>query len=214
MQLGTTRRIAFGTLAVLAGASLCGWLLLFSLPTSEPNLLFTELRLQPGSTVAEIGAGDGSFTVQAARWVGPAGRVYSTEIKPKKRKKIAQAAQAAGVANVTVVEALAASANLPQSCCDAVFMRRVYHHVSQRKPFARSLFDAVKSGGRLAIVDFEPTRSRGQRTDHGVYSQEVIEELTQAGFELEQKVDFWPLTDRDFFRTYIDYDYYCLIFRK
>jgi len=213
MQLGTTKRTAVGVLAVLAGAVLCG-LLLLSLQKLEPELLFTKLRLQPGSTVAEIGAGGGCITVQAARWVGPAGRVYSTEIKPEKRKEIAQAARAAGVANVTVVEALAASANLPQSCCDAVFMRRVYHHVSERKPFARSLFDAIKSGGRLAIVDFEPTMLSGQQSDHGIHLQEVIEELKQAGFELEQKMDFWPLTDRDLTHTYIDYDYYCLIFRK
>jgi SAM-dependent methyltransferase len=45
---------------------------------------------------------------------------------------------------------------LPDSCCDAMFMRDVYHHVTAPEAFNRSLFASLKPGGRLAILDFRP----------------------------------------------------------
>jgi hypothetical protein len=56
---------------------------------------------------------------------------------------------------VTVIEGAAASANLPAACCDAIFLRHVYHHLGDYGAFNKSLQSALKPGGRLAIIDFE-----------------------------------------------------------
>ena len=37
------------------------------------------LELQPGMTVADVGAGFGAWTVRFAKFVGPSGRVFATD---------------------------------------------------------------------------------------------------------------------------------------
>ena len=93
--------------------------------------LVQALNVRAGSVVAELGAGDGALTVAIARIVGEQGRVYSTELSTASLAKIEAAAAAAKLKNVTVVEGTARLTNLPEQCCDAIFMRDVYHHFSE-----------------------------------------------------------------------------------
>jgi SAM-dependent methyltransferase len=66
-----------------------------------------------------------------------------------------------GLTNVTVIEGAEAATNLPDACCDAIFLRNVYHHITAVDAFNRSLVASLKPGGRLAIIDLED-RSGGQ----------------------------------------------------
>ena len=92
----------------------------------EADKLAALLNWQPGSVVAEIGAGDGSMTLAAAERAGPTGRVYTTELDPDKLAKLQSLA--AEQKNIIAVKAGEAETNLPHECCDSVFLRRVYHH--------------------------------------------------------------------------------------
>ena len=67
-------------------------------------------------------------------------------------------AEKEGLKNVTVIEGAAAATNLPAGCCDAIFMRDVYHHITALDAFNKSLLASLKPGGRLAIIDFLPRR--------------------------------------------------------
>ena len=58
------------------------------------------LHLKPGSTIADIGAGGGWFSVRAARRVGPKGRVIAEDINPKAIAYIQQRAQREHLANI------------------------------------------------------------------------------------------------------------------
>ena len=78
-------------------------------------------------------------------------------------------------------------------------MRRVYHHVSSPASFNRSLFAAIKPGGRLAVIDFEPrwylptpSEAAEGRGGHGVSPLVVQQDLRQAGFEIDLVIDVWP----------------------
>ena len=154
-----------------------------------------------GQTVAEIGAGSGRFTEAVARRVGPDGRVYSTEITAENRAAIRRRVEAAGLGNVSVVEAGADATNLPDGCCDVVFLRNVYHHIASPDAFAASLRRAVRPGGRLAVIDFEPgafwfhggrpEEASERRAGHGVSRAEVKAEITGAGFGLESEITDW-----------------------
>jgi precorrin-6B methylase 2 len=121
---------------------------------AEVTRLAERLSLHEGMTVAEIGAGTGWLTVEVAQRVGPSGRVYSTELTAPRLDAIRHAAREAGVSNVTVLEAGDRTTNLSASCCDAIFMRRVYHHLSDAPAVTASLRKALKAGGRLAIIEF------------------------------------------------------------
>ena len=65
---------------------------------------------------------------------------------------------------------------MPAGCCDALFMRDVFHHVEDRLAMSRSLLATLAPGGRLAVLDFAP------RNGHGMSSDDVRGTLERAGF--------------------------------
>jgi ubiquinone/menaquinone biosynthesis C-methylase UbiE len=150
------------------------------------------LELRTGQTVADIGAGGGELSVLLAKQVGPEGRVYATEMETDRMDRIRRRAKESGLENVTVLEAHATRTNLPEACCDAIVIRNVYHHFDDPAPMNKSLFESLKPGGRLAIIDFSPRRGRTasspsnrDQDSHGVDAETVIKEVTAAGFERE-----------------------------
>jgi ubiquinone/menaquinone biosynthesis C-methylase UbiE len=158
---------------------------------SDAARLVTALKLQEGQTVADIGAGGGQLAVALAREVGPSGRVYATELAADRLQDIREASEAAGLKNVSVLEAHATRTNLPERCCDALVLRRVYHHIDDPGQMNGSLRKSLKPGGLLAIIDFNPDSAesadpanRDTGDQHGVTSETVVRELAQAGFEV------------------------------
>jgi ubiquinone/menaquinone biosynthesis C-methylase UbiE len=158
---------------------------------SDAASLVTALKLDDGQTVADIGAGRGQLTIALAREVGPSGRVYATELDSDRLRDIRQAMDSAGLGNVSVIEAHATRTNLPDRCCDALVLRRVYHHFDNPRLMNASLLQSLKLGGLLAVIDFAPdsaesTDPGGRDTgdQHGVTSATVVRELSQAGFEV------------------------------
>ena len=158
---------------------------------SDGTRLATALKLAAGQTVADIGAGRGQLTVVLAREVGPSGRVYATELDADRLRDIRQAADSAGLQNVSVIEAHPTRTNLPERCCDALVLRRVYHHFDDPHLMNASLRQSLKPGGLLAVIDFEPDSAespdpgnRDTGDQHGVTSATVVRELSEAGFEV------------------------------
>ena len=158
---------------------------------SDAERLVPAIQLQAGQTVADIGAGRGQLAVELAREVGPSGRVYATELEEDRRRDIREAAKSAGLKNVEVLEARATNTNLPEGCCDALVMRRVYHHIGNPTLMNASLLASLKPGGFLAIIDFPPDSTesadpngRDDGEQHGVTAATVARELGEAGFEV------------------------------
>jgi predicted methyltransferase len=164
---------------------------------------------KPGTTVADIGAGDGKYSFAAAERVGVAGKVFATEIDTKKLEELRAEVAKRKLQNVVVVDSKEADTNLPTGCCDAIFLRRVYHHLTKPTEFDANLVRSLKPGGRLAIIDFPPRSGLdpvegvpSNRGGHGIPQKIVIEELTAAGLEMEKAVNDWPDDD------------YCVLFLK
>jgi ubiquinone/menaquinone biosynthesis C-methylase UbiE len=152
-----------------------------------------------GTVVADIGAGDGAYAFAAVERVGAAGRVYATEIDAKKLAELREEVAKRKLGNVIVVESKEAETNLPAECCDAIFLRRVYHHLTRPSEFDAGLVRSLKSGGRLAIIDFAPRAGLepvegvpSNRGGHGIPQKIVIEELKAAGLQVEKTVEDWP----------------------
>src|SRR6478735_7158855 len=164
----------------------------------EVPYLVDMLRLKPGMTVADVGAGFGAHTVVLAKWIGT-GKVLATDIGQRQLTVIREYVAKEGANNVTVLEGGVTATNLTPDCCDAIFMRDVYHHITAAESFDKSLFASVKPGGRLAILDFVPQAgsklSEGvpeNRGGHGIPTRVVEAELKAAGFRHLQTEDRWP----------------------
>lgn len=154
------------------------------------------LELRDGSVVADIGAGAGPLTVLIAPHVGPKGRVFSTDINPERLREIREAVTIARLQNVTVVEGGSSRTGLSDECCDAMFMRDVYHHFAEPADMNASLLRSLKPGGRLAVIDFPPrggrtapAGARDQGVAHGILPADLIRELVAAGFAEVREAD-------------------------
>jgi protein-S-isoprenylcysteine O-methyltransferase Ste14/SAM-dependent methyltransferase len=174
------------------------------------------LTLRPGMSVADVGAGQGDLTVALAAEVGPSGQVFSTDIDPQALEQIRARIAAAALRNVIVVQAYASDTGLRIDCCDAVVLRRVYHHLSDPAATNIQLLRAVRPGGVLAVIDFPPMLSwlwpwppKGvprNRNGHGVAAGLVVDEVTASGFALVNVIDDWPGRG--------PLESYCAVFRK
>ncbi|MGA8221069.1 MAG: class I SAM-dependent methyltransferase [Candidatus Acidiferrales bacterium] len=178
-------------------------------PRQEITRLAELMQWHPGTIVADIGAGDGEYTFEAAEKVGPSGRVFATEIDQDKLKSLRTEVAARKLSNVTVVESAADDTRLPANCCDAIFLRHVYHHITQPQAFDKNLLRSLKPGARLAIIDFPPDKSLPpvegipkNRGGHGIPQKIMVDELTAAGLQLEKVVKDWSARD------------YCVIFQR
>jgi ubiquinone/menaquinone biosynthesis C-methylase UbiE len=170
----------------------------------EADRLAVLLDWQPTSTVADIGAGHGQLTLAVAKRVG---KIYSTELEGKLLTNLQQLAETEK--NIVPVKAAETETNLPDACCDSIFMRLVYHHLTKPLEIDASLFRAVKPGGLLAVIDEEPRANSSppegvpkNRGGHGMPQKLLVEELTSAGFQIVKTLDDWP-----------NYGY-CAVFRK
>jgi ubiquinone/menaquinone biosynthesis C-methylase UbiE len=162
-----------------------------------------------GSVVAEIGAGGGEMMMDAAGSVGASGHVYATEVSSQKLAHLKELATEEKNHNITVIEGAQSGTNLPPECCDSIYMRRVYHHFTEPQKMDASLFQSLKPGGMLAVIDFPP-RSwlppvkgvPANRGGHGMPKKILIKELTSAGFQVVSEPADWPGNN------------YCVIFHK
>jgi len=173
------------------------------------------LELKAGMFVADVGAGFGAWTVTMARRIGPSGRVYATEIGTEQLTAIRAAVARERLENVVVLEGSVGSANLPDGCCDAVFLRDVYHHLTRPEAFDKSIVSALRPGGRLAIIDFEPEPGSKtpsgvppNRGGHGISPSLIVSEFSAAGLAHAQTLRTWP-TDSTDVRPY-----FLVLFRK
>ncbi|HSC45779.1 MAG TPA: class I SAM-dependent methyltransferase [Candidatus Acidoferrum sp.] len=178
-------------------------------PRQEIGRLAKLAQWRAGTIVADIGAGDGGYSFEAAERVGAEGRVYATEIDAAKLKSLKAEVARRKVDNVTVVEGTAEDTKLPPNCCDTIFLRRVYHHLTKPGEFNASLVRSLKPGGYLAIIDFPPDSSFGavegvpeNRGGHGIPKQVMVDELKSAGLQVEKEIANWTAHD------------YCVIFVK
>jgi protein-L-isoaspartate O-methyltransferase len=162
------------------------------------------LELKPGMTVADVGSGFGAMTVVLGHWIG-SGHVFATDITDRALRQTREYVKNEGLMNVTVIEGAEAATNLPDACCDAIFLRNVYHHITAVDPFNRSLVASLKPGGRLAIIDLEDRRG-GQipkgvpanRGGHGVPPGIVVDELKAAGLTHIRTSENWPAGEPTF----------------
>jgi ubiquinone/menaquinone biosynthesis C-methylase UbiE len=157
---------------------------------------------KPGTIVADVGAGDGRYALAAAQLVGRSGKVFATEIDEEKLAKLRSQVTKRELTTVIVVESKEAETNLPTECCDAIFLRRVYHHLTKPAEFDAALVRSLKPGGRLAIIEFPPRSELepvegvpANRGGHGIPQKVVIEELTSTGLQLVKTVNDWPAGD-------------------
>jgi len=201
------RFIFFGVLLVAVFVSHCS-----AISESEIQRLARVMNWKAGQVIADVGAGEGEIGFAAAAAVGETGKVYLTELDEDKVAALQKDASRRKLKNVVILAAAEKETKLPDSCCDAIVLRRVYHHFTAPVEMDGSLLHSLRPGGLLAVIEFAPRKSLSasdpvkgvpsNRGGHGIPRKILVEELTAAGFKLDKSFDDWPE------------DGYCVLFRK
>lgn len=152
------------------------------------------LKLHPGSTVADIGAGGGWFSVRAARRVSPGGTVFAEDINPHAVDAIHERAAKQKLPNIAAVLGTPDDPKLPAHSLDAALMLRVYHEIADPPVLLANLHAEMKPGGLLGVIDHP-----GNGADHGINAEVVIAEVQRAGFHFVRQYDFTRGDQNDYF---------------
>ena len=177
---------------------------------AESERIAELLALRPGMTVADVGAGNGSYAFGLAERVGGEGHVFATEVDEDDLERIASRVDSDAVTNLTTILGTDEATGLADGCCDAILLRLVYHHFTKPEPMRRSLMAALKPGGLIAVIDIEPQSSWRElpgvpdRGGHGIPPDDLVAEMIGGGFELVERIDDWPGDD----------DHFCVLFRR
>jgi SAM-dependent methyltransferase len=145
--------------------------------------------VKPGMSVADVGAGEGYYTVRLARVVGAKGRVLAEDIMPDVRDQLSDRVQRQRLDNVAVKLGTADNPMLPAGSFDRVFLVHMYHEVASPYAFLWHLREGVKPDGLVIVVDSDrPVRQ------HGIPPAQVKCELGALGL---QPVKFSVLSGGD-----------------
>jgi len=118
--------------------------------------------VKPGMSVADVGAGEGYYTVRLARVVGNKGRVLAEDIVPEVRDELSDRIQRERLDNVAVKLGSTDNPMLPAASFDRVFMVHMYHEVTTPYAFLWHLREGVKPDGLVVVVDSNrPVRQHG-----------------------------------------------------
>ena len=133
----------------------------------------------PGMSVADIGAGEGYYTVRLAPLVGEEGRVLAQDIIPETRDNLARRVDRERLDNVAVKLGEPGNPKLPENSFDRVFMIHMYHEIERPSEFLWNLRPALKRGGSVVVVDADRTTDR-----HGTPPKLLLCEFSSVGYEL------------------------------
>ncbi len=164
----------------------------------RPDLV-AALDLEPGMSVADIGAGTGLFSGDFAAAVGPTGRVLAVEISPGFLTHLRT--RFAGRQEITVVEGGERSVELEAGSVDLAWVCDTYHHFEFPRSTLASLHTAIAPGGRLVLVDFEriPGLTRQWLLDHVRAGKAVFRaEVEAAGFRFVAELEDLGLEENYF----------------
>lgn len=168
---------------------------------SAREAVVAALNLKTGDVVADIGSGTGLYSLMFAEEVGVSGRVYAEDIEPLFLDLVNQRADDAGIDNITAVLGRENNISLPMGVADVVFIADTYHYFGDRQAVMKSVYDSLRPGGALAIVDYDLVEGESRAADkaHVRFGKAgVISEIEYIGFEFVKDVEVRGLDENYF----------------
>ena len=150
------------------------------------------LEARPGAVIADVGAGEGFYTVRIARAVVPGGRVVAEDIDQSALNKLGERVARENVGNVDVIFGAPDDPQLGTNRFDAVLIHNAYHEMVEHEAMLRHVYAALKPGGRFLLVEPMHDRNRGllrakQVAEHNLAIGIAERELRKAGFKIVRR---------------------------
>jgi len=156
----------------------------------QPDKVIAALNLHPGELVADLGSGGGYFTFKLAKAVAPSGKVYAVDVDEDMIELISKRLKEESGNNVETILATPTDPRLPQTGVDLVFTVNTYHHIADRSAYFANARKYLRPGGRIAIIDLDRRAWLEGLLGHYTPSETIKREMEQAGYTLQQQLDF------------------------
>jgi ubiquinone/menaquinone biosynthesis C-methylase UbiE len=157
------------------------------------RMLLGALGVRPGQTICDLGCGNGFYTLELARRVGPRGTVYAVDVQPEMLQMLVRNAAEAKLRNIRPVLGTPIDPRLPAGSVDMVLCVDVYHEFSHPEAMLGKIRESLAADGRLVLAEF-----RGEdpavpiKPLHKMTKTQVRAELEPAGFEIVREFDRLP----------------------
>jgi ubiquinone/menaquinone biosynthesis C-methylase UbiE len=159
----------------------------------EPEKALDAIGIASGSTVADVGAGSGYFTVRMAHRVGATGRVFANDLQPQMLAMLKNRLDRERLQNVTLIQGTVDDPRLPPGALDLILMVDVYHEFSQPQIMLRRMREALKPGGRLVLLEYrKEDPSVPIRPEHKMSVAEAKLEVEAEGYTLSRVDEALP----------------------
>ncbi|CCA93526.1 class I SAM-dependent methyltransferase [Novosphingobium sp. PP1Y] len=150
---------------------------------NEADVVMNLADIREGMSVADIGAGEGYYTVRLAQRVGKKGRVLAEDIDRDANEQLGQRVLRERLENVSIVLGTEDDPRLPPDSFDRIMLVHMYHEVTEPYAFLWRLRPALRKGGKVIVVDVDrPT------DEHGIPPELLFCEFASLGFRLTEFV--------------------------
>lgn len=165
-----------------------------STPHGKADDLFEAMQIEEGDWAADVGSGDGDYTLHMVQVVGNSGRVFAVDIDPSELEELNDEVKNREIENLTTVYSVHDNPMLPAQSLDAVLVRNAYHEFTAFESMLQRIKEALKPGGRLVLEESVSHdmvgKSRKEQTEsHDIGKEYVRKELEENGFHIEEARD-------------------------
>lgn len=149
----------------------------------EAQVVMDLAAIKEGTTVADIGAGEGYYTVRLAERVGAKGRVLAQDIDAEALRRLGQRVERERLDNVSIKVGAPADPRLPENSFDRIFLVHMYHEVGEPYAFLWHMRPALRQKGQVIVVDADRPADQ-----HGMPPAQLFCEFGAVGFRLVEFV--------------------------
>ena len=171
----------------------------------NPELTLDIMGLKDGDIVADLGCGNGFYTLRVAKRIGPHGHVLASDIQQGMLDQLTERMAEAEIRNVFPILGTFTDPYLPPGKVDWVLMTDVYHEFAEPLKMLEKIKACLAPGGKVMLLEYRAEQTEESMKvaiprDHKMTVDEVLREWIPAGFELVERLEVLPAQHSFIFR--------------
>lgn len=151
----------------------------------QPDAVLDLMKIGPGTTVADLGAGTGYFVPRLSQRVGAGGKVLALDVEPKMVEFLSRRVQEQQLSNVEPRLVQPDDPGLEAGSVSRILIVNTWHHIGERPSYAQKLAAALDAQGEVWIVDFTLDAEHGPPPEYRIPVEQVVRELEQGGLRAQ-----------------------------
>lgn len=162
---------------------------MFSNPVKNIELF----GLNEAAVVADLGSGTGAYSIEAAKKIGPDGKVYAIDIQKNLLENLKSTADREGLSNIEIMWGDVdeeGGAKLAPGSCDNIMVCNTLFQLEKKETFISEVKRILRKAGTVLVVDWKDSFSGIGPDESLVFDEQKATDLfEQNGFSLERKIE-------------------------